>query len=78
MSLPCLNFYRDWFLSLWFQGSSEDIGKHLTSLGLAHWFAQDGSKTADNGVYFATHCFSDNPSGLGLEGPGLRPVETAA
>jgi hypothetical protein len=36
-----------------------DISQHLTARGLAHWYMQDGSKTSDNGVTFATHCFTE-------------------
>jgi hypothetical protein len=36
-----------------------DIADHLTPLGLAHWYMQDGSKTTDNGIIFATLCFSE-------------------
>ena len=59
MSLPCLNFYREWFYPAGVKIVPNDIMDHLTPLGLAHWFMQDGSKTSDNGVIFATHCFSE-------------------
>lgn len=59
MSLPCLNYYRDWFYPEGTKVVPADIGEHLTPLGLAHWFAQDGAKTTDNGVTLATLCFTD-------------------
>jgi hypothetical protein len=59
MSLPCLNIYREWFYPQGIKIVPTDIADHLTPLGLAHWYMQDGSKTTDNGVTFATHCFSE-------------------
>jgi hypothetical protein len=58
MSLPCLNIYREWFYPEGVKIVPNDIAQHLTARGVAHWFMQDGSKTTDNGVTFATHCFS--------------------
>lgn len=58
MSLPCLNIYREWFYPEGIKIVPNDIGQHLTPGGVAHWFMQDGSKTSDNGVTFATHCFT--------------------
>ncbi|CAG8720428.1 2260_t:CDS:2, partial [Acaulospora colombiana] len=49
MSLPCLNIYREWFYPEGVKIVPNDIPDHLTPLGLAHWFMQDGSKTTDNG-----------------------------
>jgi hypothetical protein len=58
MSLPCLNIYREWFYPEGVKVVPNDIEQHLTARGVAHWFMQDGSKTSDNGVTFATHCFN--------------------
>jgi cytochrome c oxidase subunit 2 len=58
-SLPCLNLYREWFYPEGVKIVPNDIDQHLTARGVAHWFMQDGSKTTDNGVTFATHCFSE-------------------
>lgn len=59
MSLPCLNIYREWFYPQGIQIVPADIADHLTPLGLAHWYMQDGSKTTDNGITFATHCLNE-------------------
>ena len=59
MSLPCLNFYRELFYPQGTQILPANIADHLTPLGLGHWYMQDGSKTTDNGVTFATHCFNE-------------------
>lgn len=59
MSLPCLNIYREWFYPQGTKIWPANIADHLTPLGLGHWYMQDGSKTTDNGVTFATHCFNE-------------------
>lgn len=59
MSLPCLNIYREWFYPEGIKVVPSDIDQHLTAKGLAHWYMQDGSKTTDNGITFATHCFNE-------------------
>lgn len=58
-SLPCLNLYRELFYPQGTKIVPANIADHLTPLGLAHWYMQDGSKTTDNGVTFATHCFNE-------------------
>lgn len=67
MSLPCLNIYREWFYPQGIKIVPTDIADHLTPLGLAHWYMQDGSKTTDNGVTFATHCLSEAELSLLIE-----------
>jgi LAGLIDADG DNA endonuclease family len=44
MSLPCLNIYREWFYPQGIKIVPTNIADHLTPLGLAHWFMQDGYK----------------------------------
>ena len=66
-SLPCLNLYREWFYPQGTKIVPTNIADHLTDQGLAHWFMQDGSKTSDNGVTFATHCFTETERNLLIE-----------
>jgi hypothetical protein len=67
MSLPCLNKYRELFYPQETQIVPKEIEEHLTTKGLAYWFKQDGSKTSDNGVTFATHCFTEAELSLLIE-----------
>jgi hypothetical protein len=65
-SFPCLNIYREWFYPQGIKIVPTGIADHLTPLGLAHWYMQDGYNQR-NCAKFATNSFTEAECNLLIE-----------